>query len=327
MTYIRFEHICKSYDDKEILKDINIEIDAGEFITLLGPSGCGKTTLLRSLAGLEPVDRGKIYLEGKDITGAEPKDRKISMIFQQYSLFPTMTVYRNIAFGLKMQKVEKTEIDRRVAGALEMVDLVGSEHKYPSQMSGGEQQRVALARAIVTRSKILLLDEPFSAIDAKLRKALQIKIKEIHRELGLTTIFVTHDQEEAMRMSDRIYLMHDGKVEQTGNPMELYLNPKTPFVAGFMGHYNLYKEKDELWAIRPEAIEMSGNLWDKDGQYEYSTGRIKRIIPQGNIQRYTIETDMKMLDVDVLYEENIRYRMGQLVYLRYLKKHVKRWKE
>ena len=325
MTYIKFEKICKSFNTQEVLKGVSISIKKGEFITLLGPSGCGKTTLLRSLAGLEKVDSGKIFLDGKDITLLEAKNRNISMIFQQYSLFPTMTVYRNIAFGLKMKKMAKEEIDKRVKNALEMVDLAGSEKKYPSQLSGGEQQRVALARAIVTEAKVLLLDEPFSAIDAKLRKALQIKIKEIHNELGLTTIFVTHDQEEAMRMSDRIYLMHSGKIEQAGSPMELYLNPETPFVAGFMGHYNLYDE-EEYWAIRPEAIEMRHEPWkEKDDKDRYMNGVIKRIIPQGNIIRYTVKLEERFIDVDVLYEENIKYAMNDKVYLRFSENQIRRW--
>lgn len=325
MAFIRFEHIQKSFDNNKILDDINISIEEKEFITLLGPSGCGKTTLLRSLAGLTKVDSGNIFIDDKDVTYLESKDRKINMIFQQYSLFPTMTVYKNIAFGLKMQKIDKKEINHRVMSALEMVDLLGSENKYPSQLSGGEQQRVALARAIVTQAKVLLLDEPFSAIDAKLRKSLQIKIKEIHNKLGLTSIFVTHDQEEALRMSDRIYLMHDGKIEQEGTPMELYLNPKTPFVAGFMGHYNLYNE-ESTWAIRPEAIDISSMPYkDKNEESVYLEGIVERVIPQGNILRYTVKLGKKFMDVDVLNENNRMYKVDEKVYLRYNKKEVKCW--
>lgn len=328
MSYIRFESIEKSFDAKKVLDNINIFIEQGEFITLLGPSGCGKTTLLRCLAGLEKVDGGKISLDDKDITYALPNERNISMIFQQYSLFPTMTVYKNIAFGLKMLKLDKAEIKRRVANALKMVDLVGSENKYPGQLSGGEQQRVALARSIVTKSKVLLLDEPFSAIDAKLRKSLQIKIKEIHDELGMTTVFVTHDQEEAMRMSDRIYLMHNGKVEQTGSPMDLYLNPKTTFAASFMGHCNLLSheafkqviESDHVqegfYAIRPENIGMTlqENKADPQNNY-YLKGIVKRIIPQGNIIRYTVMVNGNLLDVDTLFEANNQFTRNDDVYL------------
>lgn len=328
MAYIEFEHIQKSFDDQQVLKDVNISIEKNEFITLLGSSGCGKTTLLRSLAGLVRIDGGRIYIDGRDVTYSEPKDRNISMIFQQYSLFPTMTVYNNIAFGLKMQKIDKGEIHKRVMNSLEMVDLLGSEKKYPSMLSGGEQQRVALARAIVTRTRILLLDEPFSAIDAKLRQALQIKIKEIHQELGLTSIFVTHDQEEALRMSDRIYLMNNGVVEQEGTPMDLYLHPKTPYAAGFMGHYNLYSDTSGSWAIRPEAAEISGTAWENtDPGYVYMSGRITRIIPQGNIIRYTIETEERLIDVDVLYEEDIRFLENDIVYVRFPEQQILRWKQ
>jgi len=328
MSYIKLENIKKSFAGKEVLDDINICIEQGEFITLLGPSGCGKTTLLRCLAGLERVDGGKIFLGNRNITYALPKERNLSMIFQQYSLFPTMTVSNNIAFGLKMQRLNKEEIKKRVANALKMVELVGSENKYPGQLSGGEQQRVALARSIVTKSKVLLLDEPFSAIDAKLRKALQIKIKEIHDELGMTTIFVTHDQEEAMRMSDRIYLMYSGKVEQMGSPMDLYLNPQTTFAASFMGHYNLLSHEDfqqvtatervkeGFYAIRPENIRMTlqENAERTKNSY-YLKGIIKRIIPQGNIIRYTVLVNGNFLDVDTLFEVKNKFARNDEVYL------------
>ena len=328
MSFIKFESIEKSFDAKKVLDNINICIEQGEFITLLGPSGCGKTTLLRCLAGLEKVDGGKIFLDNRDITYAMPKERNLSMIFQQYSLFPTMTVEKNIAFGLKMQRLDKAEINNRVANTLKMVDLVGSENKYPGQLSGGEKQRVALARSIVTKSKVLLLDEPFSAIDAKLRKALQIKIKEIHDELGMTTVFVTHDQEEAMRMSDRIYLMYNGKVEQMGSPMDLYLNPKTTFAASFMGHCNLLsyeafqevtaseKVQEGFYAIRPENIVMTlQDTTEPTPNNYYLKGIVKRIIPQGNIIRYTVLVSGNLLDVDTLFEVNNQFIKNDEVYL------------
>lgn len=204
-----------------------------------------------------------------------------------------------------------------------MVDLSGSENKYPSQLSGGEQQRVALARAIVTKAKVLLLDEPFSAIDAKLRRALQIKIREIHDELAMTTVFVTHDQEEAMRMSDRIYLIHDGRIEQSGTPTELYLHPQTPFAAGFMGHYNLYHEASENYkAVRPETIEISHRPWPQASEFLYLDGHIKRIIPQGNIMRYTVATSTRLVDVDILYDEKERFHLEDTVYLKINQKNV-----
>ena len=193
MAYITFEHIDQYYGSQHVLKDLNLSVEKGAFVTLLGPSGCGKSTLLRCLAGLEPVSHGRILLDGEDITHKAPRVRHVGMIFQQYSLFPTMTVAGNIAFGLKIQGVCRSEIAERVREVLEIVDLKGSEKKYPSQLSGGEQQRVALCRSLVTKPKVLLMDEPFSAIDAKLRKELQTRIKEIHEQLGMTTLFVTHD--------------------------------------------------------------------------------------------------------------------------------------
>lgn len=328
MSYITFSHIFKSFEDKEVLKDINISIERREFITLLGPSGCGKTTLLRIFAGLEKADSGKIIIDGKDVTFTESKDRGISMIFQQYGLFPTMTVYNNIAFGLKMKKIAPDEIRSRVKNALNMVELDGSENKFPSQLSGGEKQRVALARAIVTQADILLLDEPFSAIDAKLRRALQLKIKEIHTELRMTTILVTHDQDEAMRMSDRIYMMHAGRVEQSGKPMDLYLAPQTPFAASFMGHYNLFEEEDVIWAIRPESITLSEEPFEeRDCNHIYSKGIIKQIETRGNIIRYRVATNRYQFNVDVLYNENcnLLLQRDKHVYIQFALHDILKW--
>ncbi len=325
MAYIELKHIDKTYGNKKVLNDISLAIEQGEFIALLGASGCGKTTLLRALAGLDTIDRGQILIGGANMTFAKPSERNINMIFQQYSLFPTMTVYKNIAFGLKMQKCPKSEIDARVQEALAMVEMLGSEQKYPSQLSGGEQQRVALARAIVTQAKILLLDEPFSAIDAKLRKSLQLKIRDIHDKLGLTSIFVTHDQEEAARISDRIYLLHDGQIEQTGTPSELYTNPKTLYVAGFMGNCNVFDEKTP-WAIRPEVISLSATPWSASDEVILESGIIRRLIHQGNIIRYTVDTSLHPLEVDVLADNTASYHVGETVYLRYDRSHIKTWR-
>ena len=212
MAYIEFRGICKSYDGvNQVLKNIDLDVEKGELVTLLGPSGCGKSTLLRSLAGLEQISSGKIILDGEDITNLPVQKRGISMLFQQYSLFQNMNVEENIAFGLKIAKMDKLTISEKVKKAIEMVDLVGKEKSYPSQLSGGQQQRVAIARAIVMEPKVLLLDEPLSAIDAKLRRELQEKIKNVQKKLKITTIFVTHDQDEAMIMSDRIHLMNQGE--------------------------------------------------------------------------------------------------------------------
>lgn len=204
MSYIEFKNVVKQYGKNTVLDEINLNINKGELVTLLGPSGCGKSTLLRCLSGLETVTSGSIILDGQDITHLPANQRNIGMVFQQYSLFPNMNVEQNIAFGLKMQKKSADEIQKKVKNAIDLVDLKGKEKSYPANLSGGQQQRVALARSIVTEPKVLLLDEPLSAIDAKLRKELQSRIREIHLELGLTTVFVTHDQDEAMVMSDVI---------------------------------------------------------------------------------------------------------------------------
>ena len=236
MSYITFKNICKSYDNKtQVLKGIDLEVEEGELLTLLGPSGCGKSTLLRCLAGLEQVQQGHILLEGRDITDLDARQRQIGMVFQQYSLFPNMTVEQNMAFGLKIQRLSKAEINDRITEALAMVGLQDKADAYPAQLSGGQQQRVALARAIVTRPKVLLLDEPLSAIDAKLRKSLQVEIRRIQKQLNITTIFVTHDQDEAMVMSDRICLLNCGKIEQMDTPIAIYTHPRTKFAAGFIG--------------------------------------------------------------------------------------------
>ena len=333
MSYIIFEDIEKNYGRNYVLKRTNLSIEQGEFVTLLGPSGCGKSTLLRCFAGLEKVSNGRIFLDGKEITNVNPKDRNVGMIFQQYSLFPNMNVYNNISFGLRMKGKEKDIIDDRVKDAIKMVDLEGNEKKYPSQLSGGEQQRVALARCIVTRPKVLLLDEPLSAIDAKLRKSLQLRIKEIHKELNMTSIFVTHDQDEAMTMSDIIHLMKDGIIEQSGEPLELYSKPKTSFAASFIGNYNILNSKDfarlvgqecsrsrEI-AIRPETIDISSNSFLDAEDFFGFTGKITKILPQGNIIRYTVKVNGIFLDVDVLFNGWELYYMDQVVFLKLRKSH------
>ena len=212
MSYIEFKNIHKRFGDVHVLKGIDLTIEQGEFVTLLGPSGCGKSTLLRCFSGLETVSEGQIFLDGVDITGFTPKQRKIGMVFQQYSLFPNMTVRQNVAFGLQIQKKDKAVIDEKVRETLEIVGLSEKIDQYPRQLSGGQQQRVALARAIVMEPKVLLLDEPLSAIDALLRRNLQVEIRKIQQKLGITAIFVTHDQEEAMVMSDTIHLFNLGKI-------------------------------------------------------------------------------------------------------------------
>jgi spermidine/putrescine transport system ATP-binding protein len=220
---------------------IDLTIEQGEFFSMLGPSGCGKTTTLRMIAGFEEPSNGKVLLYGSDVTSVPPNKRDVNMVFQNYALFPHMSVADNIAFGLERTGVEKNEVKTRVADALELVELTGRERRRPKELSGGQQQRVALARALVNRPRALLLDEPLGALDLKLRQTMQIELKRIQREVGITFVYVTHDQSEALTMSDRLIVMHDGQIEQLGTPKELYEQPKTRFVAGFIGTSNILK--------------------------------------------------------------------------------------
>ena len=257
MCYLKIENIKKSFDNKEILKDINIEIEKGEFVCFLGPSGCGKTTTLRIIAGLEKEDSGIIKIGGKDISSLTPGKRNIGIVFQNYALFPNMTVFENIAYGLVNKGLKKDKINKKVLGMIETVDLKGQEEKYPSQLSGGQQQRVAIARAVVLEPDILLLDEPLSALDAKVRESLRIEIKDLQRKLGITTILVTHDQEEAVILGDKVIVFNEGKVMQIGKPEEIYYMPANDFVADFIGKTNFIDINNEKRLLRPECIDYS----------------------------------------------------------------------
>lgn len=237
---VQLAGIQKSFDGKTVISDLSLTINNGEFLTLLGPSGCGKTTVLRLIAGLESVDTGAIRLEDHDITQVPAEQRHINTVFQSYALFPHMTVFDNVAFGLRMQKTPSAEISPRVMDALKMVQLESFAQRKPHQLSGGQQQRVAIARAVVNKPRLLLLDESLSALDYKLRKQMQNELKALQRKLGITFVFVTHDQEEALTMSDRIVVMRDGKIEQDGSPREIYEEPKNLFVASFIGEINIF---------------------------------------------------------------------------------------
>jgi spermidine/putrescine transport system ATP-binding protein len=238
---LKLEQLVKDYGDKRIVDHVDLEVEEGEFLTLLGPSGCGKTTILRCISGLEPVTEGKIYLGDKDVTNVEPTKREVNTIFQNYALFKHMTIYDNIAFGLKMKKFPKEEIYKRVTEMLKLVKLQGYEERYPDQLSGGEQQRVAIARALVNKPKVLLLDEPLSALDRKLQKEMEVELKRLQKKMKTTFIYVTHNQDEALTMSDRIIIVNKHKFEQIGTPEEIYKQPKTLFVANFIGESNKFK--------------------------------------------------------------------------------------
>jgi len=235
---------------------VTLDIAAGEFFSLLGPSGCGKTTSLRMIAGFELPDSGRVHVAGRDITDLPVHKRDMGMVFQSYALFPHRTVAENVAFGLRMREVPRPEIERRVKAALAQVELTGLEERKPGQLSGGQQQRVALARALVVEPPVLLCDEPLGALDRKLRQQMQFELKELQKRLGVTLVFVTHDQEEALAMSDRIAVMNRGKVEQVGAPTEIYERPRTRFVADFIGEINILEEAGLARALRPEKIRL-----------------------------------------------------------------------
>ena len=237
---LELKEIKKSFTEGEaVLDNISLEISKGEFITLLGSSGCGKTTTLRIIAGLEQPDAGSVWLDGREVTGLEPNQRDVNTVFQNYALFPHMNVAENIGYGLKLKKVPKSEIRKKVSQMLELVQLEGYEKRKPSELSGGQKQRVAIARALVNNPKVLLLDEPLGALDLQLRRAMQIELKHLQKKLGITFIYITHDQEEAINMSDRIAVMRDGRIEQIGTPDEIYNHPKTSYVATFVGNANI----------------------------------------------------------------------------------------
>ena len=325
MSYIRFEKINKMFGSNHVLKDIDLEVEKGQLVTLLGPSGCGKSTLLRCLAGLEQVTGGRIYLDGEDITDVIPRKRGIGMVFQQYSLFPNLSVRDNVSYGLKLKKLPKAEIGRKVEQMLETVGLIEKIDQYPAQLSGGQQQRVALARAMVTAPKVLLLDEPLSAIDALLRKNLQIEIRRIQQQLGITTIFVTHDQDEAMVMSDMIHLFHDGRVEQSGTPEQIYTKPATNFAATFIGNYNLpsaevfnrvfgahVQGKDV--AVRPEIIILGKEPPRKEDGLLTAEGTIVNHISHGNLIRFSVDFDGLQMNADVVFEDQMIFAEGDRVF-------------
>ena len=326
MSYIHFEKVNKFFGTNHVLKDITIDIEQGQLVSFLGPSGCGKSTLLRCLSGLERVTSGEIYLDGKNVTDVDPRRRGCSMVFQQYSLFPNLTVFQNVAFGLKMQKKGKKEIETLVTEMLETVGLSEKRNQYPRALSGGQQQRVALARALVIRPKVLLLDEPLSAIDALLRKNLQIEIRKIQKGLGITTLFVTHDQDEAMVMSDNIFLFNTGSIEQSGTPIEMYTMPASRYAASFIGHYNIIETEKfnartgrsyscKTIAIRPEIMNITAKRPEEENGLIVMKGVIENSIPHGNIIRFTLNMDAFHLDVDILFDATKVFVDGDTVYV------------
>ena len=339
-TIVRLENVSKSFEKgKYVIKDLSMDVYEGEFLTLLGSSGCGKTTILRMISGLEHVTNGKVFIDDVDVTEVDPTKREVNTIFQNFALFPHMTVFENVSFGLKMKKVNKKEIITRVNKVLKLVELDGYEDRLPSQLSGGQQQRVAIARGIVMNPKVLLLDESLASLDLKLKRMMQIELKKIQRKLGITFIYVTHDQDEALTMSDRIIIIEKGVIEQEGTPQDIYENPKSVFVADFIGESNIFKSKitkvnkDTIVAefddkkftlpkdetdkvgdsinlmIRPENVYISHRP-----SHNSIEGIIKTVVYDGSITKLFIDNEGEF-DLRITVKGSVDYKEGDKAYV------------
>lgn len=304
-TIISFENVNKFYEDTHVLKNINFEIEKGKFYTLLGPSGCGKTTILRIIAGFTDVSNGKVTLNGEDVTKLPPNKRKVNTVFQDYALFPHMNVFENIAFGLRLKKTPENIIKEKVADALKMVQLSGYENREISQMSGGQQQRVAIARALVNEPEVLLLDEPLSALDLKLRTDMQYELRELQQRLGITFIFVTHDQEEALAMSDEIFVMSKGEVVQSGTPVDIYDEPINRFVADFIGESNIVDgvmKEDYL-------VEFVGKEFECADAGMRPNEKVEIVIRPEDLTLTSIENGKLTVEVDTQLFRGVHYEI------------------
>lgn len=305
-TIIHLDSVEKSFGDHVVIPAFSLSIQEGEFITLLGPSGCGKTTLMRMISGFEEPTSGHIYLDGNDVTSIPPYQRDMNMVFQHYALFPHMTVADNILFGLKMKKVPQSEQKQRLEEVLHFTQLTEYQKRKPQQLSGGQQQRVAIARAIINNPRVLLLDEPLGALDYQLRKNLQVELKNIQRNLGITFIYVTHDQDEAMSMSDRIAVVHQGRIEQLGTPEEIYYKPTSLFVATFIGENNIMKINSDLIGVRPEKISL--HKADVQAPHHKQYGVIEDIVFLGNIYKVSVRAEDDIVITAHLYEKGTWYQ-------------------
>ena len=316
--------VSKSYGDNLVLDDLNLYIRENEFLTLLGPSGCGKTTLLRILGGFENPDSGKVIFDGKDITSLAPNKRQLNTVFQKYALFTHMTIAENIAFGLKIKGKSKSYIDDKIHYALKLVNLEGYQNRYPDSLSGGQQQRIAIARAIVNEPKVLLLDEPLGALDLKLRQDMQYELIRLKNELGITFIYVTHDQEEALTMSDRVIIVKDGRIEQDDPPAAIYQYPKSQFAAGFIGENNFFDiegDEDHVLAVRPQFIEVSKESEDLEGtpKEPFYYGSVVELLFTGTFDKVFIRLDNtnQMVTAYQYYDDKKRWKADDRVGIRW----------
>lgn len=314
---LQIKDMTKKYDNGDGVEHINLDVYEGEIVTFLGPSGCGKTTILRTIGGFLDVTSGDITVDAQSIVGLPPEKRPTAMVFQSYNLWPHMTIYENLAFGLKLRKVPKATIDKDIKDILALVSMSGCEKKYPSQLSGGQQQRIAIARSLLLKPSLLLLDEPFSALDAKIRQQMREELKKIQHDLGITVIFVTHDQEEAMSLSHRIVVMNKGKFEQIGTPSEIYDHPATRHVASFIGEMNFLNSSDgKTIAVRPEDISVTEG---SDGNY---TGIVRTIMLLGHYVVITVQHGDDIVKCNVDRELSDRLKVGDQVSLQIGKHNV-----
>ncbi|MCI8329393.1 MAG: ABC transporter ATP-binding protein [Oscillibacter sp.] len=312
---LEIRDMTKHYDNGDGVEHINLKIYEGEIVTMLGPSGCGKSTILRTIGGFLDVTSGDIQIDGNSIVKLPPEKRPTAMVFQSYNLWTHMTVYENLAFGLKLRKIPKDQIKADIEKHLALVSMTGFDKKYPTQLSGGQQQRIAIARSLLLKPSVLLLDEPFSALDAKIRQQMREEVKKIQSELGITIVFVTHDQEEAMALSHRIVVMNKGKFEQVGTPTEIYDNPTSKYVASFIGEMNFIEQGGKTLAIRPENIEITSEQADIQGT-------IRTIMVLGHYVEVNVQYGDLVIKCFVDRNVSDHLNPGDSVNLKFLKKHI-----
>lgn len=312
---LQIKDMKKHYPNGDGVDNINFEVHKGEFLTMLGPSGCGKSTILRTLGGFLSIDEGDILIDGESVRNLPPEKRPTSMVFQSYNLWPHMTVEQNLAFGLKIKKLPKEEIEKKIKEGLALVNMSGTEKKYPTQLSGGQQQRIAIARALILEPSVLLLDEPFSALDAKIRMQMREELKKIQEELQITVVFVTHDQEEAMMMSHRIVVMNKGVIEQIGTPIEIYDHPESKFVAGFIGEMNFVNDGNQVIAVRPENVILT----KEDSSMK---GTIRTIMVLGHYGEVSIDYNDQIIKAYINKSEVGNYTPHEQVSMKFAEKFI-----